>query len=151
MHPVTIERKIEFKFGRKTAKQIMLQSDKVKSGKDTLEKPKEEGRVPRIAKLMALAIRFQNLIDTGEVFDQADLAHIGNVTRARITQIMSLLYLAPDLQQTLLFLPRTIQGRDPIRERHIRPLAAELEWRKQWRLWKALAFDQKAGLVGEDA
>jgi hypothetical protein len=111
---------------------------KITSEKNTLKKPKEEGRVPRITKLMALAIRFQNLIDTGEVLDQADLARIGNVTRARITQIMSLLYLAPDLQQTLLFLPRTVKRRDPIRERHIRPLAAELEWRKQRQLWKKL-------------
>ena len=74
--------------------------------------------------------------------DYADLARLGHVTRARVTQIMNLLQLAPEIQEALLFLPRTVKGRDPIRETHIRPIAAELEWRKQRRLWKGLAFDQ---------
>ena len=49
---------------------------------------------------------------------------------------MNLMQLAPDIQEAILFLPRTVKGRDPIREHHIRPIAAELEWRKQRRLWK---------------
>jgi hypothetical protein len=56
--------------------------------------------------------------------------------RARVTQIMNLLNLAPDIQEEILFLPRTERGRDPIRERHIRPLAAILDWRKQRNLWR---------------
>jgi len=86
---------------------------------------------------MALAIRFDRLIKEGEITDQADLARLGSVSRARVTQIMNLLQLAPEIQEALLFLPRTVKGRDPIRETHIRPIAAELEWRKQRRLWKA--------------
>jgi hypothetical protein len=55
--------------------------------------------------------------------DQADLARLGNVSRARVTQIMNLLQLAPDIQEAILFLPRTVKGRDPIREKHVRPIA----------------------------
>ena len=103
--------------------------------------PIPAGTVPRISRLMALAIRFDRLIESGEVKDQAEIARLGHVTRARVTQIMNLLYLAPDIQEAILFLPRTTKGRDAIREIHIRPIAAELEWRKQRRLWKGLAFN----------
>jgi hypothetical protein len=89
-----------------------------------------------------LALRFDRLITAGEVADQADLARLGHVTRARVTQIMNLLQLAPDIQEAILFLPRTTKGRDPIREIVVRPIAAEPYWRNQRRLWKCLTFDQ---------
>ena len=96
------------------------------------------GRVPRLARLMALAIRMDGLVRGGEVADYADLARLGHVTRTRVTQIMNLLQLAPDIQEALLFLPRTVKGRDPIRERHIRPIATELDWRRQRECWGSL-------------
>lgn len=102
----------------------------------------EPGNVPRISKLMALAIRFEGMVQRGDVRDYADLARLGYVTRARITQIMNLLNLAPDIQEAILFLPRTIKGRDPIRERDVRPLAAVSHWSRQRRLWKALVKDR---------
>ena len=57
---------------------------------------------------MALAIKLQNMVDCGEVRDYADLARLGYVTRARLTQIMNLLLLAPDIQEHLLSLPSSI-------------------------------------------
>ena len=54
-----------------------------------------------------------------------------------MTQIMNLLLLAPDIQEDILFLPRTKQGRDPIRERHLRPIVTILDWRKQRKMWVA--------------
>jgi hypothetical protein len=72
----------------------------------------EPGRIPRISRLMALAIRFDHLIKSGQVADQAELAGLGHVTRARVTQIMNLLQLAPDIQEEILFLPRTVEGSD---------------------------------------
>lgn len=93
-------------------------------------------RVPRISRLMALALRFQRLVESGEVRDYAELARLGHVTRARMTQIMNLLNLAPDIQEELLFLPPTDAGRDPIRELHLRPIAAIPDWRKQRALWQ---------------
>src|SRR5687767_1615544 len=62
----------------------------------------EPPHVPRVARLMALAIKFQDMVDRGEVRDYADLARLGFVTRARLTQIMNLLLLAPDIQEQLL-------------------------------------------------
>ena len=92
-------------------------------------------RVPRISRLMALAIRFETLVRTGEVADYAELARLGLVTRARMTQIMSLLNLAPDIQEQLLFLPGVASGREAVTERSLRPIAAEVDWRVQRRMW----------------
>lgn len=94
------------------------------------------GRVPRVARLMALALRFQRLVESGEVRDYTELARLGHVTRARMTQIMNLLNLAPDIQEEVLFLPPVESGRDPIRELHLRPIAATPDWRKQRAMWQ---------------
>ena len=85
---------------------------------------------------MALAIRFDQLLRDGVVADYAELARLTHVSRARITQIMNLLNLAPDIQEAILFLPRVESGRDPIREHAVRPIAATSDWRKQRRMWK---------------
>jgi hypothetical protein len=96
------------------------------------------GRIPRIARLMALAIRGEKLIRDGVVADQSELARFGHITTARMTQIMSLLNLAPDLQEQILLLPRTERGRDAVKETDVRPIATTLDWRKQRRMWAAL-------------
>ena len=96
------------------------------------------GRVPRIARLMALALRFQRLVESGEVRDYAELARLGHVTRARMTQIMNLLNLAPDIQEEILFLPPVDCGRDPIRELQLRPITLVPDWRKQRQMWREL-------------
>jgi hypothetical protein len=93
------------------------------------------GAVPRVTRLMALAIRFEGLVAKGLVKDYADLARLGRVTRARITQIMNLLNLAPDIQEAILGLPRTVKGRAPVTERAVRAVANEPEWKKQRRVW----------------
>ena len=98
----------------------------------------EAGRVPRVSRLMALAIRFDQLIRAGEVTDCAELATLGHVTRARISQIMCLGWLAPDVQEEVLFLPRTTKGRDPIQLRHLLPIARIADWLKQRVRWKEL-------------
>ncbi|GIW97566.1 MAG: hypothetical protein KatS3mg111_0899 [Pirellulaceae bacterium] len=99
------------------------------------------GRVPRIARLMALAIRCEKLIRDGVIANQSELADFGRITTARMTQIMVLLNLAPDIQEKILFLPRTERGRDVLKETDIRPIAATLDWRKQRRMWAALQRD----------
>ena len=97
-----------------------------------------EGSVPRVARLMALAIRCEELVRRGEVADYAELARLAHVTRARVTQITNLLCLAPDIQEEILFLPRTVKGRDPIPERQLRSITPVLDWRKQRRMWREL-------------
>jgi len=114
----------------------------IKPGPQPVPPRTNEGTIPRISRLMALAIHFDHLIRSGAITDQAELARLGHVTRARVTQIMNLLLLAPDIQESILTLPRTTQGRDPIRERHLRPIAAEVDWDRQRDMWKVLKRDQ---------
>jgi hypothetical protein len=96
------------------------------------------GRVPRVSRLMALALRFDALVRSGQIGSYCELAALGHVTRARISQILNLINLAPDLQEALLFLPPTRRGRDPILLADMQPIAAAFDWRKQRRLWRQL-------------
>jgi hypothetical protein len=96
------------------------------------------GKLPRITRLMALAIKFDGLIREGVVRDYADLARLGHVTRARLTQIMNLLLLAPDIQEEILFLPKTMRGRDPVSERSIRQVTSIVRWDRQRKAWRQM-------------
>ena len=97
------------------------------------------GRVPRVARLMTLAIKLDDLVRRGEVRDYAALARLGYVSRPRITQIMNLLLLAPDIQEALLFLPRTRHGRDPILLCDLQPISMAFDWREQRARWRLAA------------
>lgn len=94
-----------------------------------------ENRIPRLSRLMALAIHFDGLIRQGGITNQADLAQLGHVSRARVTQIMNLLHLAPDIQEQILFLPPVTEGRDPVPETKLRKLVKETCWEKQRQMW----------------
>jgi len=128
---LTFQCKVHFTQARRGRKQMAV-------GEAPAPAPVPLGRVPRIARLMALAIRFEGLVLQGEVRDYADLAQLGHVTRARVTQIMNFLNLAPDIQEELLFLPPIEAGRDVIKEWQLRPIAAEPDWQKQRRAWRTL-------------
>jgi hypothetical protein len=101
--------------------------------------PLRPGRVPRVSRLMALALRLDALVCTGQISSYRELASLGQVTRARVSQIVNLVYLAPDIQEALLFLPPTQRGRDPIILADLMPIAATFDWRRQRRLWQKLA------------
>lgn len=79
---------------------------------------------------MALAVKYQGLVSGGELRDYADIARLGYVTRARITQIMNLSNLAPDIQEKLLFSDGFLPP-----ERRLRKLAGQVDWDEQRRLW----------------
>ena len=101
------------------------------------EMPDHEGAdrsIPRIARLMALAVRLEGLLREGVIRDYAELARLGRVTRARMTQIMKLLDLAPDIQEKILFLP-LIQG---LNERNLRPIASRIDWDEQRRMFQRI-------------
>lgn len=106
---------------------------------DVVEQPKIIGRTPRIARLMALAIHYDHLLRAGVVNNQAEIAMLCHVTRARVTQIMNMLHLAPDIQEAILLQPPTVSGRDPLHERDIRSIAAQVHWDLQRREWEAFA------------
>jgi len=137
MKSLTIQRRVQFGRGRNSRK--VIQKDPPVT---TEQVPL--GTIPRISRLMALAIRFNRLIKAGEIRDQAEVARLGLITRARVTQIMNLLQLAPDIQQEILYLSRTERGRDPIRESMVRPIAAVPDWSKQRRMWRRLV-DGRSG------
>jgi hypothetical protein len=90
--------------------------------------------IPRIARLMALAIRFEGLLRDETIRDYAELARLGRVTRARMTQIMKLLDLAPDIQEQILFLP-PIQG---LNERNLRRIVGRIDWDEQRRMFQKI-------------
>src|SRR6516162_9914148 len=96
------------------------------------------GRVPRVARWMALALRCEHLLREGHVASYAELARLGHVTHARISQIMNLLNLAPDIQEAILFLPRTERGRDLVLLSDLQPIASILDWQRQRKMWQRL-------------
>ena len=93
-----------------------------------------DGEIPRISRLMALAIRLEELVRNGSVRDYADVARRGRVTRARMTQIMRLLNLAPDIQEQILFLSPGTR----LNERNLRPIVRRIDWLEQRRLYQDL-------------
>jgi hypothetical protein len=106
---------------------------------------RERGRVPRVARLLALALRIDEGMRQGEWTSYAEVAVLGHVSRARVSQIMNLLNLAPDLQESILFLPRTERGRDPIILRELQPIASIVDWRKQRVLWQQFSKHTRCG------
>ena len=123
---IKVKRKIAFQG------EVHKRREAAKAARVTLA---QSGRVPRIAKLVALASRMQSMIESGEVETFQQLAEFGRISQPRMTQIMSLLNLAPDIQEELLFLPEVIQGKAQIHETLLRPLTREMDWRVQRRMW----------------
>jgi hypothetical protein len=81
MTDLTVTAKVHFTRGRRTQKEIQPGETPERDIPD---------RLPRIAKLMALAIRYEGFVRDGVVADYAELARLGHVTRARMSQITSL-------------------------------------------------------------
>ena len=126
---LTITKEIHFRSARRGRKVIE---------EGAVAKTPDLGRVPRVSRLMALAIYMEDLVCQGEVADYADLARLAHVSRARISQIMNLLHLAPDIQEAILNLPRSAGTRGPIGERMVRPISAVPDWLKQRAMWAQL-------------
>jgi hypothetical protein len=106
--------------------------------------PSAPAKLPHITKLMALAIRLEHLLATGQVKDQAEIARVAGITRARVTQIINLANLAPDIQQAILDLEPTTAPVPRFREREVRTIAILPNWEKQRLMWKQL-FKRTAG------
>ena len=95
-----------------------------------------------MSRLLALAIKFQSLVSSGSVRNYRELAEVGHVSRPRLSQIMKLAQLAPDIQEKLLFLPPTCEGPDRVFERHLRFLASVIDWEKQKELFRSFEADR---------
>jgi len=79
----------------------------------------------------------------GTVRDYAELARLGGVSRARITQIMSLRSLAPEIQERILALPAVTSSAEAVNERLLRAMAQRWDWREQLRMWEELEVGWK--------
>ena len=88
--------------------------------------------------LMALAIRFDGLLRDGIVSSQSELAELAQVSQPRMTQIMNLLHLAPDIQEEILFMEPVEMGRDPVTEKELRRVVSACEWTVQRDTWRRL-------------
>jgi hypothetical protein len=86
-------------------------------------------RPPRVARLVALAHKLEGLIRSSRVKDNAELARLAQVSPARITQIMILGQLAPDIQEYILFL--SAEHSELITEQQLREIAGEPRWDRQ--------------------
>lgn len=109
-----------------------------KAPRDQARNTTSSPRIPRLTRLMALAIKFQAMVDRGEVGDYADIARLGYVTRARLTQIMNLLTLASDLQEIILEASTQKPDSGLPTERGVRHILRNLHWPDQRALWRVL-------------
>jgi hypothetical protein len=126
---------VDFQFtvqqrGRGAKKRMVEGARQLDESKPALE------RIPRISRHMALAIHFEDLISQGVVTDYADLARLGHVTRARVTQIMNLRLLAPEIQEELLFTEHQASAPDAIQLKALQVIAGNTNWENQRKHWK---------------
>ena len=126
----TIEKRVPFVRGSQGRKPL-------RAGSRRLASP-----VPRIAQMMALAIHFDELIRTGKMQDQSKLARLGQVPVARISQIMGLLHLAPEIQEQILFL-ETGPHASKLTEKILRGVAMQPDWNQQKKYWELVGMKWK--------
>jgi hypothetical protein len=141
--PLTLEWDIRFRRTGRGAPKALC------TGQEPESTTTQAVRLPRVARLLALALRFEKLLRCGEVASHGELARLGCVSGARISQILNLLHLAPDIQEQILFLNRSGHGRDPLHLARLQPIAAKFDWAKQRRLWRELLVVTGASLSGE--
>ena len=95
-------------------------------------------RVARITRLLALALKYEDLIQSGIVSNYAALAALGQVSKARITQMISLLNLAPDIQEEILFIQAEDAEQSQISESAVRKITSTLLWNQQREQWRKM-------------
>jgi hypothetical protein len=103
-------------------------------------KPPKAPRTPRVVELLRKAIEWQALLESGEASNQAAIARREGITRARVTQVMGMLRLAPEIQQHVLSLPDMVR-RPAISERALRPIAQIDDPERQINSFRELAAE----------
>lgn len=114
-----------------------LSLTKTHRGRTQVEaRPEEEpvkptSSIPRISRLMALAIKYRGMLDRGEISGVTELARFCHVTQPRMTQILNLNLLCPVIQEQLFFLPRGESGKPAIHEKALRSVCRSTDWQTQ--------------------
>jgi len=91
-----------------------------------------EPKTPRVVELLRKAIEWQALLESGKIASQAEIAHQEGITRARVTQVMGMLRLAPEIRERILSMPDGV-GRASLTERMLRPFGTIANQRDQIR------------------
>jgi len=86
----------------------------------------------RAAQMLALAHHVERLIEAGDVQSVATIARTLGLTRARLTQVMQLLLLAPEIQEQILL------GQIHCGERRLRPVVKAAAWAEQSKIGNQL-------------
>ena len=98
------------------------------------------GPPARVARLVALAHKLENMVRSGEVSDYDELARSAKVSPARIAQIVIVAQLAPAIQEYVLFLSTEHAGL--ITEPQLREIAREIRWDRQLIQFRQLLGDR---------
>ncbi len=101
-------------------------------------RPIREPKTPRVVELLRKAIEWQGLLESGQIPSQAEIARQEGLTRARVTQILSLLNLAPKIQQYILSMPK-MSSRPVVTERSLRSITLIEDQRHQIEMFERLA------------
>lgn len=96
--------------------------------------PKTVYKPTRVARMLAFAHHLKRAIRRGEYVDRTDAARALELTKGRLSQLLDLTLLAPEIQEEVLFSQR-VDGIEKITERQLRPILRELAWRRQRYLW----------------
>ena len=105
--------------------------------RDQKPKPRPESRPLHISRMLALAYKLREQIESGEVSSGAELAKRLKFSRARISQLLDLTLLAPKIQEEILF-AEIESGYDPINEHALREILREKNWVRQEEMWREL-------------
>ena len=130
-NPPRVEFQVHFQNGYRGRRHL-------RKGVNSKELEPPDKHLPRLSRLLALAHRWNHLIEEGVIANYSEIARLMGMSRARVTQIMDLLYLAPQIQEEILLLER--KGRDgfDVTERAMRQINCIPDWNGQRKLWRRI-------------
>lgn len=117
---------------------LPLRTRRVRRRRGPVVAPSGSDAVPRVARMLALAHHRRGLIRSGVVKGQAALAALVGVTRARVPQVMDLLYLAPVIQEEIHFLAKVGHEGGAVLHLPLTRIASEPLWDAQRATWATL-------------
>jgi DNA invertase Pin-like site-specific DNA recombinase len=135
--PDSLVRVVEGELYRERGRAVAFTADAPPAPRAPVRRP------AKVARMLALAHHVDRSIADGTHEDLADVARKLTLTRARISQVVTLLSLAPDIQAEVLAL-ESVDGMEPIHERSVRPIAHVLPWDKQRAAWRSVIDARKA-------
>ncbi len=91
----------------------------------------KSSRLPRLTRLMALAIKYEAILDRGDVNGHQELADMAGVDRSYLSRILRLRLLSPYIQEWLTNLPENERGGNPLPWCELRKIASISSWETQ--------------------